>query len=103
MNEADNPYFNLLGMIQRKESYSPFLIGRVTAASPLRIQAGDILISEGNMKINRSLLQGYAREMRAEGGQTRTYTATDGLRAGDEVVLLESEDGQQFVLLCTLK
>lgn len=103
MSDADNPYFNLLGMMRTKESRGSFLIGRVTAESPLRIQAGDILISEGNMKINRSLLQGYARELRVEGGQTRTYTATDGLRAGDEVVLLESEDGQQFVLLCTLK
>lgn len=103
MSDADNPYFNLISMMQTKESHSPFLIGRVATASPLRIQAGDVLLSEGNMKINRSLLQGYKRELRAEGGQTKGYTTMDGLRTGDEVVLLESEDGQQFILLCTLK
>ena len=111
---------------------TPFLIGRVTAAEPLMVQVGDIPITRKNMKVNSMLLGGYGRDISiAETSATGTtgstsggsnydsfashshsierigipngqMTMTDGLKTGDEVLLLVSEDGQQFILVCKL-
>ncbi len=78
----DNPFYSLVEIMRRAkgQSASPFLIGKVTATAPLTVQAGGIPITRKNMKINSQVLNGLERE--------------------NEVVLLESADGQQYILLC---
>lgn len=134
MNRADDPYLNILGMMQEEGKVFntvPFLIGKVTATEPLTVLAGDIPITRENMKISSMLLPGYGRSISiAETSATGTtgsasrggnsydafashshsvdrvgipsgqMTMTDGFSVGDEVVLLVSEDGQQFILVC---
>lgn len=108
------------------------MIGKVETAAPLRIQAEDILITRENMKINTFLLAGYTRRWRlaetnatgitaetAGGGSYEafsshahaqstlgipdgTFTTLDDFAVGDEVLLLESRDQQQYILLCKL-
>lgn len=110
----------------------PFFIGEVTAAEPLTVQVGDIPITRESMKINTFLLKGYQRRWSlatteaagetasASGGSgdssfashshgqktigvpDGTFTTLDDFRVGDEVLLLVSADGQQYILLCKL-
>lgn len=117
MTEADNPYYNFAEMMRggKPNMGAPFLIGTVTAIEPLTVKAGDIPITRKNMKINSQLLAGYTRRMNlsttAATGATSgsisipsgSYTTLDGFSVGDEVLLLVSEDGQQYILLCKLK
>lgn len=132
MSEADNPYYNLIGMMQGQmgDKSAPFLIGEVEATAPLKIRVEDISITRENMKINTFLLAGYQRRWKltetAATGQTAqtgggggyeafsshshaqqtigipdgTYTTLDDFAVGDEVLLLESRDKQQYILLC---
>ena len=111
---------------------TPFFIGKVTATEPLTVQVGDIPIERKSMKINTFLLKGYQRRWNlalteaigstdsqsggggdsafashAHGQETigipdGTFTALDDFKVGDEVLLLVSADGQQYVLLCKL-
>lgn len=110
----------------------PFFIGKVTATEPLTVQVGDIPIERKSMKINTFLLKGYQRRWNlalteaigstdsqsggggdsafashAHGQETigitdGTFTTLDDFKVGDEVLLLVSTDGQQYVLLCKL-
>ena len=130
----DNPYLSFIEMMRKAcGGVSPFLIGKVTATAPLTVQVGDIPITRKNMKINKHLMTGYARQMRLDstnatgataaesystndeeafrshshGQQTigipnGTFTTLDDFSVGDEVLLLVSADGQQFILLCKL-
>ena len=85
--------------------------------NPLIVKIGDLQIEQENMKVNQALLAGYSRRMSmgtagATGSTTRgdgissigisggTFTTQDGLKAGEQVVLLKSGDGQQYILLC---
>ena len=85
--------------------------------NPLIVKIGDLQIELENMKVNQALLAGYSRRMSmgtagATGSTTRgdgissigisggTFTTQDGLKAGEQVVLLKSGDGQQYILLC---
>ena len=111
---------------------SPFLIGKVMKTEPLTVQVGDIPIERKNMKINTFLLKGYQRRWslattkadgstdsqsggggdsafasHAHGQETigipdGTFTTLDDFKVGDEVLLLVSADGQQYILLCRL-
>ncbi len=85
--------------------------------NPLIVKIGDLQIEQENMKVNQALLAGYSRRMSmgtagATGSTTKgdgissigisggTFTTQDGLKAGEQVVLLKSGDGQQYILLC---
>lgn len=85
--------------------------------NPLIVKIGDLQIERENMKVNQALLAGYSRRMSmgtagATGSTTKgdsissigisggTFTTQDGLKAGEQVVLLKSGDGQQYILLC---
>ena len=81
-SKEDNPFYSMVEIMRRAkgQSASPFLIGEVTATAPLTVQVGDIPVTRKSMKINSQVL--------------------NGLERGNEVVLLESADGQQYILLC---
>lgn len=85
--------------------------------NPLIVKIGDLQIERENMKVNQALLASYSRRMSmgtagATGSTTKgdgissigisggTFTTQDGLKAGEQVVLLKSGDGQQYILLC---
>ena len=111
---------------------APFFIGTVLQAVPLCIQIGEIQVDRAHLKINDALLTGYTRSLAlattAAQGQTKavsggsgeasfsshshsletvgfsqgTVTTQDGLKTGDEVLVLMSADQQQFMVLCRL-
>ena len=108
MTNEDNPYGNFLEII-RKEAHAdgdaPFFIGTVVQPNPLIVKIGDLQIERENMKVNQALLASYSRRMSmgtagATGISGGTFTTQDGLKAGEQVVLLKSGDGQQYILLC---
>lgn len=110
----------------------PYMIGTVVSVSPLMVQVGEVKISRKDMKINTFLLTGYKRRLNlattGATGQTQetgggggyeafsshshaqqtigvpdgTFTTLDDFFIGDEVLLLVSNDQQQFILLCKL-
>ena len=125
MTNEDNPYGNFLEII-RKEAHdngdAPFFIGTVVQPNPLIVKIGDLQIEQENMKVNQALLAGYSRRMSmGTAGATGSTTKGDGISsigisgdvyhtgriesrragsAGEQVVLLKSGDGQQYILLC---
>lgn len=110
----------------------PFFIGHVVSASPLRVQIGDIVIEREGLLVNELLLRGYTRhlqmgltsvtgitgtrsggsgydsftshnhDMNTLGIPDGTFTALDGLSAGDKVLTIISSDQQQIVVVCKL-
>ena len=110
----------------------PFLIGTISSTDPLLVRVMGNQIGRENLKINTFLLEGYERRMQLATtqavGQTTsrsggggydafashehaqstigipdgTFTTMDAFAIGDEVLLLVSEDGQQYVLVCKL-
>lgn len=123
MTNEDNPYGNLLQLIQKtgEANTAPFFIGTVVSPAPLTVAVGELCITRENMMINPALFAGYKRVFSlgttGASGQTESadlhshsmasigfsageMTTVDGLSAGDKVVLLASSDGQQYILLC---
>ena len=120
MTNEDNPYGNFLEIIRNEahaDGEAPFFIGTVVQPNPLIVKIGDLQIERENMKVNQALLASYSRRMSmgtagATGSTTKgdgissigisggTFTTQDGLKAGEQVVLLKSGDGQQYILLC---
>lgn len=110
----------------------PFLIGEVKTANPLTVAIGDIVLERKDLKINSFLLKGYQRrwnlatttatgvtgERSGGGGDASfashshdqhtlgvpdgTFTTLDDFAAGDEVLILMSQDQQQYILVCKL-
>lgn len=111
---------------------APYLIGTVRSAAPLKIQVGELEIERKRLKINSFLLSGYQRRwslaLTAATGQTDSrsggggdeafsahahgqqtigvpdgsFTTLDDFFVGEEVLLLRSADGQQYILVCKL-
>lgn len=112
------------------KSNQPFFIGEVISASPLIVQIEGVQITEEDMFINEFLLSGYQRafsmatttatgttqsqsggsgdssfsshshDVETIGIPSGTWVATSSFFVGDKVLLLYSENGQQFVLVC---
>lgn len=112
---------------------TPFFIGEVISASPLLIQVGDIQLEREDVLINEMLLSGYERKLELHTtnatGQTAsssggsgyaeyashshsisniaikdgTYKTLDDFLKGDKLVLLMSQDQQQFIVLCKVR
>ena len=69
--------------------------GTVTKTSPLTIQTDTSLPPiSGNALINV-----IERTEQVKGGAGGTVTVTEGLKAGDKVLLLRVQKGQQFIVL----
>ncbi len=111
---------------------APYFIGTVISAAPLKIQVGELEIERKSLKINSFLLKDYQRrwnlalteavgqtDSQSGGGGDEsfsshahnqqtigvpdgTFTTLDDFFVGDEVLLLRSADGQQYILICKL-
>lgn len=111
---------------------APFYIGTIVSSNPVIVKVEDIQIERKNLKINRALLPGYSRRLSmasaAATGSTAgesggsgessfsnhshghgtigipgsTFTTLDTFIPGEEVLLVRSKDGQQYVLICRL-
>ncbi len=135
--KEDDPFRSMVGMIQKEGSVhnpTPFFIGIVKQAKPLRVLVGDIEIGREEMKVCSSLLGGFSQRLSM--GQTNasgntqnmaqhqnqsedfashshdivsvgipngTFTLLDDLKVGDEVLILMSQDQQQFVCVCKVE
>lgn len=111
---------------------APYFIGVVVAPNPLVIKIGDLQIERKNMKVNAHLLAGYTRimgmgvtnatgstasknggsgedsfashnhNMSSVGIPSGSFTTQDTLKVGDQVLMLKSKDGQQYIVICKL-
>lgn len=111
----DNPFSSILGTIRddaKDRSVGAWRFGKVVSVEPLVVEMGgqnlegkDLLVNiqlieneeEIEMPDTTGILNGEAVE-----GELRSPSAIFGgvLEAGDQVVLLQPEDGQQYVVLC---
>lgn len=72
--------------------------GTVTKTSPLTIQTDTSLppISGNALILTSNVIE---RIVTVQGGAGGTVTVTEGLKAGDKVLLLRVQKGQQFIVL----
>lgn len=72
--------------------------GTVTKTSPLTIQTDTSLppISGNALILTSNVIE---RTEHVKGGAGGTVTVTEGLKAGDKVLLLRVQKGQQFIVL----
>lgn len=124
-NAQDNPYSTILNIIRadaRENTSAPWRLGAVVSVSPLVVELAGIPLTGQDLLVNPLLLE-HSRPIQAEvsgslNGSTdcetcnmTNFAVTTGalggfahwggaLAPGDQVVLLQSQDGQQFVLLC---
>lgn len=112
---------------------TPFFVGEVLTPNPLLIQVGDIQLEREDVLINEMLLSGHTRKLQLEhtsvtgdttassGGSgyaeyashshsindmaiaSGTYITLDDFQSGDKLVLLMSQDQQQFIVLCKVR
>ena len=106
MTPQDDAYQSMV-QIMREEGgaglpASPYFIGEVVASSPLVIKIGDLQIDRKNIKVNAFLLSGYTRRMSMTSVGTVTCTTQDTLSAGTKVLMVQSADQQQFIVICPL-
>lgn len=103
MADAGNPYFGLINIISEQASKAQgvsFLIGKVTSITPILIDAG-IQLSRDDILINDSLLNNYKRSFDTNkiGIETIELTTNDGLKVGDKLFIMVSQDQQTFVVV----
>lgn len=79
----DDPFRSMIGMIQQEGSVNnptPFFIGTVTQAKPLRVIIGDIEIGREQMKVCSSLLGGFSQRLSI--GETAASGSTNAVGRG---------------------
>lgn len=124
MDKQDNPYLNLLEIMQNQSKETPksFVVGDILSSEPLSIKvAENIILDREDMLINDFLLAKYSRKIKfkensvngsiplekslasSDMTEREIETLEDSLKDGDKVVLLLSEDQQQFILLCKVR
>ncbi len=126
MDNQDNPYINLLGLMRVEGSVNnpvPFLIGKVVSANPFLVQVDNIQLERKDLLINSELLSGTSKEVSISaesvtgslntehGGTLDSFNMTNGsiininnnFSVSDKVVLLMSKNQQQFILICKVR
>lgn len=115
----DNPYGTILGVFREDvadRSSHPWSLGSVVTVAPLVIKAGTLTLSGSDLLVNYHLLaQTYnvnlmnaagSMELDGEDKQAQAVSLSgpaaigSPLSPGDRVVLLPSQDRQQFIVLC---
>lgn len=110
LDKKDDPYLSFIAMMREqgnKDNPVPFLVGKVISASPLLIQAGSIQLEREDLLINEMILSGYKRNVNIKPEASSEYKAEietkDDFKVNDQVILLMSQDQQQFVLICKVR
>lgn len=101
----DNPYARLVTIMRAEGSENnptTYIVGSVTNTSPLRIKVDQIQLDKSDLLINDMLLKGYKRNVIINNTLQTIEIADDYLNAGDKVLLLPSDDNQQFIVVCKL-
>lgn len=105
MANEGNPYFQFIEEMRKQASETrriSFIIGKVKSADPLLIEAGTLQLDRSDVLISDYLLPGYEREVLI-GTNTENMVILDGLKAGEQVLILISEDKQTFVIVSRLR
>ncbi len=90
--KEDDPFRSMVGMMQKEGSVNnptPFFIGIVKQAKPLRVLVGDIEIGREEMKVCSSLLGGFSQRL------SMGETAASGSTKSMEQHQNQSEDFAQ--------
>lgn len=85
----DNPYSAILNITrrdQRERAVAAWVLGRVISRSPAVVRLGEARLSGADLLVNPLLL--------------RSDRESELMEPGDQVVMLQSGDGQQYVVLC---
>lgn len=123
----DNPYSAFLGVIRKDSddrSVPVWCLGVVVSTAPLAVRTGTLTLTGDALLVNYQLreniekaaLMNVSGEVDAsshceQGGSLSKLTVTGGtlkaqavfggvLAVGDQVAMLRSEDGQQYLVLC---
>lgn len=92
MDNQDNPFMNLVSIINKKEKNNTFFIGKVISSIPLKIQVGGIQFDRDDFLINTAYLNNNIPD----------YTQST-FNVGEKLLVLISDDQQQFVLVCKVR
>lgn len=118
----ENPYSAILSVIRAdamEREVAPWRLGTVASADPLSVQVGELVLTGKELLVNPQLLEhdrqivGLTGALQATGdGEECDFTAlavssgglsgqVSGILAPkDQVVLLQSGDGQTYIVLC---
>jgi hypothetical protein len=85
---------------RNNQEYMGFILGKVVTAPPnLQISIGDrIILTSEHVRVAAHVLVGYARQVDIN-GTLSTMTYKDTIKAGDEVILMPTNDHQRFCLI----
>lgn len=126
MNEARDPYLGLNNHIrQQAREMAPtyYAIGKILSLRPLKIRADGLDLDKDDLRVPESMYSNFIQDQPVEGRGVRTrlpraeFICSCGLgvgvavrpeeyvygttvvKAGDEVLLIRSEDGQTYYLV----
>jgi hypothetical protein len=77
---------------------SGIFFGTVLSASPLKIQVEQKMTLTAEFLVLSSLVRDFTASMAVD-GQTKAFRVHLGLSAGERVILLRIQGGQQFLVL----
>lgn len=72
--------------------------GEVTSVYPLTIRVDNRFEITSSFIIKTSLVSDFDVNMQVN-GQTQTYTVKLGLKVGEKVILLRTQNGQRFIII----
>lgn len=100
MTEQDNPWGNIIEAIQAMidGSLQPsFLIGEVASPYPLSVSISGLLLEREDVEINIALLN--------KSGEVHTGCdyGDEDFESGEKLLMLASDDGQTYVIVCKIR
>ena len=92
MDNQDNPFINLIEIIKKKGKQNTFFIGKVTSSLPLKVRVEGIQLDRDDFLINTTYLN-----------NSNPDYSHNTFNIGEKLLILISEDQQQFVLVCKVR
>ncbi|PRR70927.1 DUF2577 domain-containing protein [Clostridium thermopalmarium] len=95
-----DPYVEFINLMKDRgaDKNPPSIqIGQMVSANILKI--GELQLTSDDFYVADYLKENYKRNLEVD-GSTREYITKDGLKAGDTVAVLATEDRQTFIVLC---
>lgn len=74
-------------------------VGRVLSAAPMRVRADGLDLDAEDLRVAWHLTDGWMRQLLSSAAALPTEVPPPALKAGDEVLLLPSEDRQIYYIL----